>query len=99
MFLYPQVKGQLEAAIQALKFQTLAIWQPGLLLCERKESRILERLAMKALPVFNWLSPGNLAVETEKVAEAMTKDAIKPRFPGVWHIFSNKDMIELADSE
>ena len=39
MFLYPKTKGEVENFVQDLGFSKLTIYQPGLLLCPREESR------------------------------------------------------------
>lgn len=75
MFFYTQVKGQLETAIQLLDFWAIHIIRPSLLLGQRKESRLIESLAIRlARTVDNiasdWL--GNFRpIEAEKVASAM----------------------------
>merc|ERR1711879_180039 len=45
MFLYPKTKGQIQSGLANLKFPILSIYQPGLLLCDRTESRPGEAVA------------------------------------------------------
>ncbi|MGI9278380.1 MAG: NAD(P)H-binding protein [Endozoicomonas sp.] len=47
---YFRMKGELEQAIKQLPFQRVSIFQPSLLLGQRKESRLGEDLAAKLLP-------------------------------------------------
>merc|ERR1712179_365484 len=44
-FLYPKTKGQIQKGLSDLKFGLLSIYQPGLLLCDRSESRPGEAVA------------------------------------------------------
>ena len=53
MFLYPKTKGEVENFVQDLGFSKLTIYQPGLLLCPREESRPGEFLFQKV----TWLNP------------------------------------------
>lgn len=75
-FLYPRVKGRIERDLEKLEFPCLAIFRPGFLLCERKESRALEKLGMFFAKGINWCIPNRIAIPTETVAKAMVKDSI-----------------------
>ena len=44
-FLYPRTKGEIQVGLSELKFPALSIYQPGLLLCDRSESRPGEAVA------------------------------------------------------
>ena len=46
-FLYPATKGKVEEFCEALTFPKLTIYQPGLLLCPREESRMGEFVFQK----------------------------------------------------
>jgi hypothetical protein len=45
IFFVPRVKGEAEKAIESVAFARLVIYRPGLLKCERKESRPMEAVA------------------------------------------------------
>jgi uncharacterized protein YbjT (DUF2867 family) len=73
--LYLRVKGETELALEALRFRSLDILQPSLLLGSRRESRPLERLAQVALALANPLLHGRYtmwrAIPASTVAAAM----------------------------
>ena len=79
---YSRVKGEMEAAIQALDFPMLSIMQPSLLLGDRQEFRLGETLgawsarALRPLAAFSradWLP-----IEADTVAAAMQAAAKSP---------------------
>lgn len=72
---YSRVKGETEAAIRDLGFASLHIFQPGVLLGERTESRPAEQLAIALTPLVNLGLQGPLrkyrGIHAKTVAEAM----------------------------
>jgi uncharacterized protein YbjT (DUF2867 family) len=83
---YLRTKGEVEQAVEALGFPSLAIMQPGLLRGEREAFRLAERLASFAAPLTDRLLLGGLAryrsVGTDTVAAALAAAAALSR-PGV----------------
>jgi len=76
---YLRVKGELEASLRGLGFEGLTILRPSLLLGERAEFRLGERL----MQVIGPLLPGRLrAIEARDVAAGAVR-AAKERRPGV----------------
>ena len=76
MFLYPKTKGEVENFVQDLGFSKLTIYQPGLLLCPREESRPGEFVFQKIMTPFHSLFGGSSgSIKTSMVAEAMLKCA------------------------
>jgi uncharacterized protein YbjT (DUF2867 family) len=78
-FFYNRVKGELETELKRLGFPFLTIMQPSLLLGERDEQRVLEKISGQ---IFGFLKPvmvGGLAniapVEAESVANKMYEEA------------------------
>lgn len=75
---YNRVKGELEAGVKTLGFPYLSIYQPSLLLGERKEHRTAEALGMKTMPLINRALIGPLerfrAIEADTVASAMVNE-------------------------
>lgn len=73
--LYLHTKGEAEAGLSALGFATVDVVRPGLLLGQRAELRVGERLGQWATPVFNPLLMGGLrrykSISAETVAQAM----------------------------
>ncbi|XP_057551111.1 oxidoreductase HTATIP2 isoform X1 [Hippopotamus amphibius kiboko] len=77
-FLYLQVKGEVEARVEELKFDRYSIFRPGVLLCDRQESRPGEWLVRKffgSLPE-SWASGHSVPVTT--VVRAMLNNAVRP---------------------
>jgi uncharacterized protein YbjT (DUF2867 family) len=72
---YNQVKGQVEDALAKLPLSSVHIFRPSLLLGERKEFRLGEKIAEKASVLINVLMVGPLrpykAIEARTVAAAM----------------------------
>ncbi|MCE7997324.1 MAG: NAD(P)H-binding protein [Rhodobiaceae bacterium] len=72
---YSRVKGETERAIRDLGFASLHIFQPGVLLGERTESRPAEQLAIALTPLVNLGLQGPLrkyrGIPAKTVAEAM----------------------------
>jgi uncharacterized protein YbjT (DUF2867 family) len=57
---YNQVKGEVEAAVKNIGVPSLHIFQPSLLLGERTESRLGEKIATWLSPIFSFFLVGNL---------------------------------------
>jgi len=72
---YSRVKGETEAAIGRLHYQSTQIFRPSLLLGQRREFRAGERMAMILAPVLSLALIGPLrryrAIHAETVARAM----------------------------
>lgn len=79
LIFYNQVKGSLEDELKKMKFSTIQIFQPSLLLGERQEQRTAERISIKISHFLDpyigkWLGKYR-PVEAEKVASAMVENA------------------------
>jgi len=86
---YSRVKGETEAAIRQLAYQGIQIFRPSLLLGERAEFRLGERIAMLGAPVLPALLFGRLRryrpIQAATVARAMVTIAHEaPRGPNVF---------------
>ncbi len=69
---YNQIKGQIEEAIAAVKFESFHIFRPSLLLGERQEKRAGEDTAKIIYKIFGFLIPQKYqGIESAKVANAM----------------------------
>lgn len=68
---YNRVKGEVELALHELKFKTLTILRPSMLLGKRGEERSGEKLGKILMKTFDFLIPSKYkAVNAEKVASA-----------------------------
>ncbi|XP_074522611.1 oxidoreductase HTATIP2 [Halichoeres trimaculatus] len=75
-FLYLKVKGQVEAAIEALGFDRYAVYRPGVLLVDRQESRPGEWLARKFFGGLSSVCSTSMAITVEVVAKAMVSNTV-----------------------
>ena len=88
---YNRVKGEVEAAARALPYRSVTIVRPSLLLGERAEVRLGERIAARLA----WLVPSAYKpVHADQVAEALLRCALEDR-PGV-RVVESKEIREMA---
>ena len=96
--LYPKTKGQLEEAVKRLPFWATHILQPSILLGNRGENRIGERIAATISTAINRFSEGILGVyspiEAETVAKAMVQLA-QGITEGV-HVHTSAELIRMV---
>lgn len=86
---YSRVKGETETAVRRLPYRAIQIFRPSLLLGERAEFRLGERIAMMAAPIMPLFLPGRLRrlrpIRAAGVARAMVRIAREaPRGPNVF---------------
>lgn len=95
---YSRMKGDLEQKLAKLAYPSLSILRPALLLGERNEVRVGERLGSIVAKGTAWLMTGPLrkykAIEGKQVAQAMF-NLSQQNNAGV-HIYDNKQLHELA---
>ncbi|XP_072045737.1 oxidoreductase HTATIP2-like [Amphiura filiformis] len=77
--LYPQVKGQVEDTVKEMGFEKLSIYRPGLLMCDRKESRAGEWVLRKMLAPVEYAAPGLATTPTSTLAKAMIHATAAPQ--------------------
>lgn len=72
---YGRIKGEVERELKQLNFDHLAVWQPSLLVGDRKEERLGEDFGQLAFKLLNLLLLGPLekyqSIQAEWVAKAM----------------------------
>lgn len=90
---YNRIKGELERDLEAIGFESLAIFRPGLLLGDRAEKRPGEQFAKWLFGAINRILPRAWqGIPSDRVAESMLSAAAED-----WkgkRIFSNADMIQ-----
>uniref|UniRef100_A0A8C6S051 Protein HTATIP2 n=1 Tax=Nannospalax galili TaxID=1026970 RepID=A0A8C6S051_NANGA len=94
-FLYLQVKGEVEAKVEELKFDRYSVFRPGVLLCDRQESRPGEWLVRKffgSLPE-SWAS--GYSVPVLAVVRAMLNNMVSPS-SGQMELLENKAILHLG---
>jgi uncharacterized protein YbjT (DUF2867 family) len=86
---YLKIKGEVEQAIAGMGFDHVSFIQPGLLLGDRDEKRLGEKIATLLTPLFNPLLLGGLAkyksVAAETVARAMIEQ-VRSGLSGVYRL-------------
>ena len=83
---YLQMKGELERKVQKLPFERISIFQPSLLLGQRQEFRLAEKLGSLLLPMFCAI-PGlrrYRPIRGEEVAAKMVQVSRQPGPPREW---------------
>lgn len=75
-FLYLQVKGQVEADIEALGFDRFSIYRPGVLLVNRQENRPGEWLARKFFGAVSAVCSTSMSIPIQMVAKAMVSNTL-----------------------
>jgi len=89
---YSRVKGEMEQALQQLDFPCLRIIRPSLLLGQREEFRLGEKIGILLAPVLKPLMMGSLKkyrpVQAKSVAEFMVKVAHEEPVSGV-HVYES----------
>lgn len=90
---YLQLKGETEKALQTVGFRSLYIMRPSLLIGERKEFRLAEKLSAVIMSPLSFLIPAKYRpVKSTTVAKAMI-NAAKENKPGI-SILENKAIQE-----
>ncbi|RKP35389.1 hypothetical protein BJ085DRAFT_7665, partial [Dimargaris cristalligena] len=70
--LYTRTKGEAEHRLKQLGFGRLAIFQPGMLMCEREEARSLERLVHHSVRALSYImSTKSMAISTALLGRAI----------------------------
>jgi hypothetical protein len=93
-FFYNKVKGKMEAALIAQKWEHLTIVRPSMLMGHRDKRRFNESIFA---PLFRIL-PGNWkSIEARDVARAMLKEALSPSQEGV-NIIPSAKLREIAQA-
>lgn len=91
---YNRVKGELEEALQAIGFESLAVARPSLLQGDRREFRFGERLALK---ISGWLRPliplQWRPVAADQVAAALVESVLRPQ-PGL-RVMANPQLLQM----
>lgn len=74
--LYPKTKGRTEEDLKALGLPRLSIYRPGVLMCDRGEKRIMERMSRFFLTPLAVLAPTVMTIPTTTLGKAMVVNSI-----------------------
>ncbi|KAJ1982643.1 Oxidoreductase htatip2 [Dimargaris verticillata] len=76
--LYVQTKGQVEEELKAMPFTRLTIFRPAGLLCDRKESRFMETVMVKAIRSIDRIfGTKSLGISTALLGQAIVLDSLR----------------------
>ncbi|KAK3102513.1 hypothetical protein FSP39_011893 [Pinctada imbricata] len=75
-FLYMRIKGEVEEALKGMNFNRLSIHRPGMLMCDRQESRFGEKVARGIMKPIAALFPTAGSIPTSVLARGMINDVI-----------------------
>jgi len=96
MFLYPQVKGQVEEAIGKLDFERLAIYHPKFLLANRTEPRMMETALRFLTRPIQILSPTLMSTPVSTLASSMLANTLHSDPAEKMKIIDNVNIFRLA---
>lgn len=88
---YQKIKGEAENSLQSLKIPRLYIYQPGMLRGDRKEFRLLEKLAVPFVLFADLFLRGRAAkyhsVHVKELAQSMIRNDKKVKESGTQYVF------------
>ncbi|MCB0546034.1 MAG: NAD(P)H-binding protein [Phaeodactylibacter sp.] len=102
LFFYSRVKGELESAVKKLPFWAIHLFQPSVLLGDRRESRLAEQLGGRLALGLDRLTGGELLgkyrpVEAAQVARAMIH--VAQRLEGGLFVYPSDEILALAGQD
>ncbi|CAF3688128.1 unnamed protein product [Rotaria sordida] len=98
-FLYPQVKGQAEAALTKMSFERLSIYRPAVLMVDRVESRPLESVLRTILSyTVQRIAPEWITTPVDVLARAMCFNSFIKDRVGV-EILDNHAIFRLSEQQ
>jgi uncharacterized protein YbjT (DUF2867 family) len=95
---YLKLKGEVEDAVKDLDLPSTSVFRPSMLLGDRKEFRLGERIGQGVMRTLSFLIPSRYkAIQAADVARAMV-GAAKTERPG-FHIYHHSEMMQLVDTD
>lgn len=92
---YNRVKGEIEINLKALNLNSTLIFQPSLLLGDRKEFRIGEKIGIGIAKLTGRITPSAYrAIQSKAVANSMLNKTLESRIG--FHLISNQTMHKMA---
>jgi uncharacterized protein YbjT (DUF2867 family) len=77
---YSKTKGEVERDLKTIPFKSIYIYQPSLLVGDRKEKRLMEKIMAKVMDLINPLLGGSLkkyrSIHVKNVAKAMLHESL-----------------------
>jgi uncharacterized protein YbjT (DUF2867 family) len=98
---YLKTKGEIQDFLKDCNFESISVLQPSLLLGDRKEFRLGEKIGAFFMKLFSFLFIGNLkkykAIQSEAVAKAMF--IIAQKHDKGFHIIESDNIQEIANKK
>ena len=92
-FLYPSTKGKAEEAVKSMDFDRVSVYRPGLLMCDRQESRAGEKL-MRC--VAGWVDTSQrFSITTDLLGKAMVVNSFK-KLEGKTETLEHADILNVV---
>ncbi|MEI6312248.1 MAG: NAD(P)H-binding protein [Bacteroidota bacterium] len=96
---YNKVKGNIEEAIQKLTLETFVVYRPSMLLGNRKENRVGEKIGQILMTSLDFMFVGWLkkykAIQAKDVAKAMIIQSLKNKKG--FHVIESDKILEIAN--
>ncbi|KAJ2161090.1 Oxidoreductase htatip2 [Coemansia sp. RSA 552] len=94
-FFYMKTKGEVDSEVQQMGFPRVSIFRPGMLICDREDSRVVEGMGRMMAPLLNFIAPNRWVIETSTVGWAMVNNAFqKTAETPTAEIIDNKQMLD-----
>ena len=91
---YLKLKGEVEEEIKKMDLPSVNIFRPSMLLGNRAEFRLGERIGQGLMRVFNWLIPSKYkAINASDVAKAMVHCCLETN-PPKWNILEYRQIMD-----
>jgi uncharacterized protein YbjT (DUF2867 family) len=95
---YLQLKGEVEEAVAQSGVQSVAIFRPSMLMGDRKEFRLGEKIAQTVMKALKWFIPSRYKpITAYDVAKAMIAASKSPATGTI--VYHHKEMIHLSKAE
>ncbi|XP_059150878.1 oxidoreductase HTATIP2-like isoform X2 [Physella acuta] len=95
-FLYPRTKGQVEEALKVMHFNRLSVYRPGVLLCDREESRPMEAAFRLVLKPVAYFFPTAITTPVSVVTLAMINNVVASSNSSTFEVYDNKAIHQLS---
>ena len=98
---YLKLKGVTEEAVCKEQIPQVLIFRPSLLIGDRKERRLGEKIAQVTMPLFSWMLPSSARKYKEIKAEDLAKAMVlaSQRTPKGIHFFEYADILKQVGGE
>lgn len=91
---YLKLKGEVEKEIKKMDLPSVFIFRPSMLLGNRSEFRLGEKIGQAIMRLFNWLIPSKYkAINANDVARSMVRCCFEPH-PAKWNLLEYRQIMD-----